>query len=1343
MTSPSPHSTDPKARHADAFDDLDDQIFEETYLSTSNAGEYFQATSGGPQPDAAPSTSSFLRAFDSGGQYLGTFDNNNSHLGLNSSTRLRAGPTSNPDFSQLEPNPQTLSPSAYTHQDFLSPEYSSENVYSDLSVHTTPSIDDNFWLEANYGTIANTDNIDPQGLSNGYRGSLDDSSSGQQPAHSVAPQPTKRTSNGTVATSQLLSPVLTNTPSHTPSPASEYRNLQLGAAPLGTTQVSQNSLNVQNMFNRPARPHLVSVDVQRTPGLSGSSSNESLQVGPTKAIARTVSPIVKVSSYSRGDSPRRERGAFTRSPSKRSRSSNTSSHLAPNQTTDSSDDEVEQDGSLHQTRSALLHLEASRADDGSWIRSHTSGQAGIAPTSRGDEYVPSLKEQEQQRELNERNAEVEDWLGKSENGSEAGDGETPRAARERDSTSRLHRRAKSTGHPSFITSDPFGLGIIDDSNVPGPGILLEEESGEEESEGETNGSESGTPSPPVNPDIINANESYFPTVEEDVAPEDSEPLPRQFYRAKPWHDVLRDGTNKDTKDQPATANAAIMKFKQRADNIETASRAATFGSRRLSEADVASVVGNDSILKSLSLSGQKARERKGSFLNQASRFIPRRSSSNVKRKQAEEALQQQQPSSDNGDNNKKRDSVGSVKPVQRISSFGKSAKAGLTVGREGSQSGPWNKIRRSRSKSEIPKSPSKQAGTLGLAELMTNHGGPPMPTLASPLREKPSTTNLAQAPPLADDDDEEDEDEVMEEKGVTMDLKVRSDNIVATFDGFKIHVRQLNPRLQPFLVVRIGQEQVRRYKKLLENKVKHVAAVKTGICGAGKHCFDLDGEATFLPPRQSAKDPETTHAQFQVSGTGASDDENVFGEGAVTAALFPPGVPLPPVKRLPAEFECSLCFKVKKFQKPSDWTKHVHEDVQPFTCTFPHCTEPKSFKRKADWVRHENERHRRLEGWTCNMPDCNHTCYRKDNFVQHLIREHKKPEPKVKSTKTPKGSVSSKMQAKAQNQDGEDWPAHGYEENDDVDEVWRLVKECRHDMKKQPRDEPCKFCGNICNSWKKLTVHLAKHMEQISMPVLELVRQRDVSPDTIISPVERINQAQHATSPMSPLTQLKTEPTSASPFSMPSVPVYQSSQANGKIVQPSYYEPAFQQRQGYTNVATSNFGPHGQVQHQAGMARLVQGPATGYDVISYPAYQGQQPHQFMPINNPAASTYPPPYNAGNRLPQQELQRIRAHASPYGSRVTPVPTPMYNAHPRQHQQQQQDMYSSPVEGMAFVSQFDQGVNQAQTLPEHMPMSMQYHERGMGTGVGVPYQQSPDQQPSGYMSGPGAPGYPFQH
>lgn len=70
-----------------------------------------------------------------------------------------------------------------------------------------------------------------------------------------------------------------------------------------------------------------------------------------------------------------------------------------------------------------------------------------------------------------------------------------------------------------------------------------------------------------------------------------------------------------------------------------------------------------------------------------------------------------------------------------------------------------------------------------------------------------------------------------------------------------------------------------------------------------------------------------------------------------------------------------------------------------------------------------------------------------------------------------------------------------------------MVERCRQDTTKQPKDEPCRFCGNICTSWKKLTVHLAKHMEQISMPILTLVEQRVLNADSVISPVVELPES--------------------------------------------------------------------------------------------------------------------------------------------------------------------------------------------------------------------------------------------
>ena len=327
----------------------------------------------------------------------------------------------------------------------------------------------------------------------------------------------------------------------------------------------------------------------------------------------------------------------------------------------------------------------------------------------------------------------------------------------------------------------------------------------------------------------------------------------------------------------------------------------------------------------------------------------------------------------------------------------------------------------------------------------------------------------------SDADGEDDDEEEPADDGEMIDFD-QNTPITPNFIGFQEHVIRLYPMIERnYLVDRIAHQQVVRYKALLQWRVKHQGSIASQNCPAGHHCIALGGSSTLLEPKNQHRDSDASNAGAQGLADASDGDSNP--EGALAAESFPPGVPMPPAQTLPAEFECQLCFRVKKFLKPSDWTKHVHEDVQPFTCTYANCKEPKSFKRKADWVRHENERHRRLSWWACTQDDCQHKCYRKDNFLQHLVREHKLPEPKQKSKAAAK---------KARNSD---------------EPIWVLIRNCHHQTTTRPQEEPCKFCGKVFNSWKKLTVHLAKHMELISLSVLRLVEQQFVSADTIISPV--------------------------------------------------------------------------------------------------------------------------------------------------------------------------------------------------------------------------------------------------
>ncbi|KDB30893.1 hypothetical protein H112_06602 [Trichophyton rubrum D6] len=927
--------------------------------------------------------------------------------------------------------------------------------------------------------------------------------------------PQKRYVGAGTGASQLLSPVPTNTPSPIINPQVDQRGQY--------STNEQTAVSPQSMTgDKPSR--MTAISSHNPPTLITPNNTNKLHPSNIQpSMDHQASPIVKVSSFTRGDSPSRAGDQLNHAPKQ---STMDCGRLSPARETretffdsdDEDEDEEENDNHNSQKKPFSIPPPATRLDDGSWSRNPTTGHGGLDPTAGEDVYVPSLKELAAQRERDERNAEVAQWITHSEAHGDVDDNKLWNfRSRRKNKSDKNKRRAKSAGDPFLGAQDGFSSRFayqdFDDSAIPGPGVLIDEDSGMEDDEDDSSAASSSVPeSPPasVHPELVDDDEYNAPTTIPDA---ELEPLPNQFLRARPWQDSIRNTRDGTTKFQPTTSNAAIMRFLKRADSTDTASRAATWGTRGPSECDVESIIGPNGRFSTIRISEKKKDKpiRRNSLLEHARGFLPKRSNSSSKRKHqldsSQRSLTPEQPPTSSSDG--AAQSTSSLVP-QRKSSFNKGNKHNTggailamtgqmaTVGRGGgvgvpspavtASNTPWSHIkRRSRSKSDLTKGESPG----GLLDLIGTHGGPPIPTLASPKQGKGTSASPLQSrsphdkPEENDLEGDDDDDDMGNENGVTMEFPVRSDPIVPTLEGFKTHVRQLNPRLQPALIERIGQEQVRRYKRLVELRLKHTQNVSKNSCSAGKHCFAQGGEAVMLPPRTSPKDPEATYAQFQVPGAAVTpEDLASFGEGAITPALFPPGVPLPPVRRLPAEFECSLCFKVRKFLKPSDWTKHVHEDVQPFTCTFPNCTEPKSFKRKADWVRHESERHRHLEWWTCNMPDCSHTCFRKDNFVQHLVREHKMPEPKVKATK---------IKSKSQQQDGNGNSHEATSHAQAVEQVWKLVEICRQVTTKQPTDEACRFCGNVCNSWKKLTVHMAKHMEQIAMPVLELVNDKTSS----------------------------------------------------------------------------------------------------------------------------------------------------------------------------------------------------------------------------------------------------------
>lgn len=560
---------------------------------------------------------------------------------------------------------------------------------------------------------------------------------------------------------------------------------------------------------------------------------------------------------------------------------------------------------------------ATRDEQGAWISDPRTGYRGLGPDDRPTGEAVSINEQDARRKVAERNEEVGNWIVSSDDGIPPDD---------------------TTEFPNFYD---FG-----DDTISSREIAMGNETENKPLPGQT----------------------YYTGDGGALTQEDID-LMRQH---RVWSDapaVFHISQHGSPRQQPESSKAAMEKFEQMCqDNSSILSRAATWGTRRRSLPSITDIDGitSGSFLKKLSIS----RDRKPSVLFKEIRGFVRKSSTTqlLKRNRSvheghgavdSEALD-------------RRESQNSLAPPGRTGSWGKkqqmpslntalvsmaagAATIGTSHARTSSVSNAtspkspfnlqvMNTLRRPRSKSELPKG-TKDESHPNLVGMWKKNGGPPVAQLAKPA-------------PAADlDDDEEEDDDMYEEAGLNTQAASNAiDDITPNIAGFRQYALMMNPRLadhNTYLADRIAHQQVIRYKALLNHKVKHLQHISSNSCPCGTMCIALGGSANLLDTKGDGRGLDPLSNVYD----GSEGDVTPL-EGVVTAESFPPDIPMPPASTLPAEFECQLCYQSKKFTKPSDWTKHVHEDVQPFCCTWDRCREPKIFKRKADWVRHENEGHR-------------------------------------------------------------------------------------------------------------------------------------------------------------------------------------------------------------------------------------------------------------------------------------------------------------------------------------------------------------------------------------------------
>lgn len=634
------------------------------------------------------------------------------------------------------------------------------------------------------------------------------------------------------------------------------------------------------------------------------------------------------------------------------------------------------DTMTHDMRSVVEAVPAERRSlfgttevgSGSW--NDVPGRKGLNPLNRPlGEAFASVNEMAMRRQVEEKNHEVDDWL----------------------------------GHSSFALKDNVGRQDTSHSRDEMPPVVTDDW---------------GPRTPPTS-DIFVGVDDREPSLGDET---ENKPLPGQTYfiedgpelstvdlslmrETAPWQDApalfkIENVGEAKLLSQPETSHAAIARFESMCDdNNSVVSRAATWGTRRRTVPELEDIEGITSglFLKKLSL-GSRTQSKPDIF-----------------------------------------DGVRSL--LKR--------------------SPPYALLKRARTR-------EPEDGLVGMWKTL---GGPPVPSLSTVP--KPAVTE-----PDNEDDGESDlgdgDSGSLEPEIATSDF---FKGCIPDFDGFRQHARKLNPMLShtnAYLLESVAHHQTARFDSLLSARTKHVSDVKTQNCPSQYCCIALGGGPRLL---HAKGDPATT-----INVKDSDEDADAVPDAfRVAEGNFPKGIPMPPTEWLPAHLECQTCYKVKTIWRPSDWTRHIIEDLQPYVCTYDGCL--RKFKRKVDWAGHENEVHRHRGWWACDEKDCRHKSYRRDDFVQHLVREHNLTEPKAKTGR----------------------PTKRVGRMDSI--TWQKVEKCHQQSQSKPHDEPCRFCGKAFTTWKKLTDHLAKHMEEIALPLLSLVVREDLTPDNFVSPVDSLPPA--------------------------------------------------------------------------------------------------------------------------------------------------------------------------------------------------------------------------------------------
>lgn len=294
--------------------------------------------------------------------------------------------------------------------------------------------------------------------------------------------------------------------------------------------------------------------------------------------------------------------------------------------------------------------------------------------------------------------------------------------------------------------------------------------------------------------------------------------------------------------------------------------------------------------------------------------------------------------------------------------------------------------------------------------------------------------------------------------------------IELTVEILRFNLLQLYSQILSNLLHRIARMQAERYKKLLYLKARHIWRLnKHKNCEAGSLCPNLSENIEILISKINEHDQITTLIKNYVGLMTLSEE-----------VVTPQNVPSWQVESFHLYLECSLCFEVMCSDDSSEWIDHIYGNICDLVCSFADCDQIHSFVSMIDWAFHEYIKHRESLKWTCNHSQCVYSTFRKANFVQHLVKQHRLIESNCRER-------VSRFHA---SNDGERVFLGSDDESQGLDEICGITEECYSDQC-YTAPEPCKFCYELCIGRSDYAAHYTSHIREIGLSFLKILTEAE------------------------------------------------------------------------------------------------------------------------------------------------------------------------------------------------------------------------------------------------------------